>query len=188
MLTGCVSAGQVGTDIWHALTPAERAEADVLEQAMAKLAALCREQNPGGPCVPPAGVVTWSDTTPHYGPGHLISVPRLALDPRLRAVMAHELAHAWFADARTACQAGWKAVVCERNANLHGIQILVAGYGYDASTAGSMMWASLVTAVQQGVKPSPGHPDPCAELHDYERRAGASALYACTERTAGAAR
>ncbi|HET9924342.1 MAG TPA: hypothetical protein VFS98_09485 [Methylomirabilota bacterium] len=187
LLTGCVSSGKVGTDIWHSLTPAERTEADVLEQAMAKLAALCHEENPKDPCLPPRVYVHGNGSSPEYGAGHIISVPRRALDPRLRPLMAHELSHAWFADARDDCQTEAKAVICERNANFHGIAVLMAGYRYDARTATKMMWALLAVEVRSHVKPSRGHPDACAELHDFERRMDAVTYYQCDELT-GAAR
>ncbi len=186
MLAGCVSSGKVGTDIWHSLTPAERAEADVLEQAMAKLAAKCREQNPKDPCVPPSVIVTWSGTTPHYGPGHIISVPRLALDPRARAIMAHELSHAWYADSRDDCRNE------QRLSSASGMPMSTAsrcswtGTAMTNARRSRMMWMLLTVAVKRQVKPSRAHPDWCAELHDYERRTDERrvASHPCEERAA----
>jgi len=181
LCSGCASSGQVGSDIWTSLSPAERAEADVLEQAMAKLAAHCREQNPADPCVPPKVYAHGDGTTPRYGPGHIISIPRLALDPRLRSLTAHELSHAWFADARELCQTD--QVQCERNANVHGIEVLMIGYGSSEERAAGLMRALLVAMVTSHAKTSRAHPDWCAELHDYQRRVYAASVnpYSCEE-------
>ncbi len=188
-LAGCVSAGRVGTDVWTTLTPEQRAEADRFEAAMARMAAACRAEHhapaddPQRRCVPPKTYVHRDGVRPHYTPATgLLSIPRNALVPALRPLLAHEAAHAWYADARDDCQGAAKAVACERNANLHGVHVLVVGYGYGEQEAVTAMWRMLVAAVRAGAAPSPGHPDPCAELKDFERRVGTTQPYACQER------
>lgn len=176
---GDAEPGKVTSSI--RLTPAERAEADALEQAMSKLATRCREQNPADPCVPPKAYVQGDGVAPHYYPEHIIKIPHLALDPRLRPLTAHELSHAWFADARELCQSD--QVQCERNANVHGIEVLMVGYGYSEERAAGMMRALLVAMVKSNAKTSRSHPDWCAELHDYQRRVYAASVdpYPCEE-------
>src|SRR5512137_2155085 len=38
---GCATPGKVSTDIWHSLTPEQRAEADAVEAALGKLKVSC---------------------------------------------------------------------------------------------------------------------------------------------------
>jgi hypothetical protein len=128
-------------------------------------------------------VVIWSGTTPQYQhSGHAILVPASAPNPSLRVVMAHEIGHSWWADARDDCQGKAKAFTCEQNANVHGTQVLRDGYGYSEADAIRMTWAYLVGSVQNGVKPSRGHPDACRELHAFETRVGTTSLYQCQEK------
>jgi N-formylglutamate amidohydrolase len=96
--------------------------------------------------------------------------------------MAHEIGHAWWADASADCQSEAKAYMCEQNANYQAGHVLIVGYGYNDAAAVQMMWDQLVFMAQNGAKPSHGHPDACAELHAFERRVGRSPLYACEEK------
>jgi hypothetical protein len=182
LLTGCATPCKVNTDIWHSLTPEQRGEADVLETVLAKLGARCLAENPGQPCTPPKVLLTWAGTQPQYARvTHTILIPAWALKSETRPTMAHEIGHAWWADARDDCGTPEKLILCEYNANHHAIFVLMVGYGYDERTAIRMRWSVLVWSVASAVKPSPGHPDACAELHAFERRLGIRE-YACTER------
>lgn len=191
MLMGCATPGTVSTDIWHSLTPAQRAEADVVETALSKLRALClaehqADQPATDPCVlPQVHLVRWGIKRAQYNRfGHVIEIPvsTLRSEWAYRATMAHEIGHAWWADARDHCQPEAQAIRCEYNANFHAIAVLELGYGYTNHEATVLMWRLLSGAVRIKVKPSPGHPDACAELHDLEKRlTGISSPYACTE-------
>ncbi len=178
--TGCVTAGKVETDS-HRLTPEQRAEADALETAIENIRANCAEQVGAMTCTLPWVVVSETVGVAVYRNGSVF-IPPQQLHPAFRAVVAHELAHHYFSDARN-CRGGERLVVCERNANVHGIQVLMVGYGYDFSTAARLMHDYLVVALNNVNKPSPGHPDACAELHDFEQRIFATpqTLYPCTE-------
>ena len=190
---GCATPGKVSTDIWHSLTPEQRAEADVVEAALGKLRALCLAEHQADhpatdPCVlPHVHLVRWGIKRAQYNRAvHSIEIPVSMLRPEwsYRAVMAHEIAHSWWSDARDHCGPEAQAVRCEYNANIHAIAVLEHGYGYSNHEAAVMMWRLLSGMVRIKVKPSHGHPDACAELHDFEKRAGATSLYACTETVA----
>lgn len=196
VITGCATPGTVNTDIWHSLTPEQRAEADVVEAALAKLRASCLAeqqadpQQAPDPCHLPQVYLIHGglDRPPYNRIGHPIQTPASMLRPewQYRAVMAHEIAHSWWSDARDDCKPDAKAVRCEYNANFHAITVLEQGYGYTNHEAAVMMWRLLSGMVRIKVKPSPGHPDACAELHNYERRiTGIASLSACTETVAG---
>src|SRR5690242_5183158 len=77
--SGCVSAGLVGTDIWHSLTPDQQAEARVVEDVLAKLSAECQTRLPASSCVPAHVVmVNWGSdklTLQYQRTGHVILVP-----------------------------------------------------------------------------------------------------------------
>lgn len=178
--TGCVTAGKVETDSGPPLTPEQRAEADALETAIENIRAKCEEQVPAVTCTLPWVVVSETVSVAVYRNGSVF-IPPQQLHPAFRAVVAHELSHHYFSDARN-CR-GERLVVCERNANAHGVQVLMVGYGYDFPTAARLMHDYLVFAVNNFNKPSPGHPDACAELHDFEQRMFATpqTLYPCTE-------
>lgn len=188
-LTGCATPGKVSTDICHSLSPAQRAEADVVEAALAKLQAQCLTEHPDWPCVlPKVFLVQWGLERARYNRvGHLIQIPVSMLRPErsYRTIMAHEIAHAWWPDARDHCVTEAQAVQCEYNANFHAIAVLEQGYGYSNHEAALMMWRLLSGMVRIKVKPSHGHPDACAELHDLEKRlTGITSPYACSELTA----
>src|SRR5262249_14058485 len=154
---------KVQTDIWHSLTPAQQDEARVLEAAIAKLEAACRAQVPApATCTPPTVRITREGTSPQFvhSPHGLILAPAWTLAPEFRAIMAHDLAHAWFADARDDCGTPAGRTRCEWRANFHAAEILVRGYGYDEITAARKVHALLVVYVQRG-KPTPGHDDYC---------------------------
>ena len=138
LLTGCASSGEVKPNIWVSLTPAQRAEADVLERAMARIKQDCARRQ-GDACQSPPVTVTFDGAVPYYQQGTIV-VSRAALIPQGRAVMAHELAHFWYADSRD-CSKGL-AVLCEWNANEHAVSLLVIGYGYDRATAVALMRAT----------------------------------------------
>lgn len=177
--TGCAAEGKVETDDGRSLTPEQRAEADALEAAIENIRAKCAEQVPAVTCTLPWVVVSETVGVAVYRNGSVFIAPQ-QLHPAFRAAVAHELAHHYFSDARN-CR-GERVVVCERNANVHGIWVLMVGYGYDFPTAARLMHESLVVGLNVD-KPVPGHPDPCAELHDFERRifAAPQTLYPCTE-------
>jgi hypothetical protein len=170
LTTGCVTAGKVETDIGHSLTPEQRAEASMLEVAIENIRAKCAEQVPAVTCTLPWVVVSETVSVAVYRNGSVF-IPPQQLHPAFRPLVAHELAHHYFSDARN-CR-GERLVVCERNGNVHGIQVLMVGYGYDLPTAARLMHAYLVVGVTVN-KPLPGHPDACAELHDFERRVSAT--------------
>jgi hypothetical protein len=67
-LVACATPGRVHPDVWHRLTPAQQAEATVLEAAIGRLAEACRQNFPAASCTPPSVIVTSSGTTPHYDP------------------------------------------------------------------------------------------------------------------------
>lgn len=147
LLTGCASAGQVKGDVWTVLSPAEQAEAQAIEAATAKLAEACLRTHTDTICRSPGIYVHRNGMWPTYNrQGHLISLPRFVLRPAWRGVVAHELAHAWFSNARDDCQGTAKKARCERNANHHAVEILEIGFGYDRATAFRMV-SSMLTCV-----------------------------------------
>jgi hypothetical protein len=183
LLFGCASPGQVKPDVWHRLTTEQQAEATVVEGALAKLVEECRTVHPADQCVPAKVLVTWEGTTPHYSvETHTIFIPAKMLDPLLRAVVAHEIAHSWYPSARD-CQ-GTKVPSCEDEANWLGIAVLQVGYGMPEQNAIRLMWVTLRVAASKPTAPTRAHPDFCAELHRFERRIGAVTPDACQERAA----
>lgn len=188
LLAGCATPGTVKSDLWTRLTPAEQKEADALTLAVDRLSQACQkelETKPGNVCPPPPRIwVHGNGTWAHYDPNtHTIQLPHAALNPYFRASLAHELAHAWFADARGTggnCQTEAQAEACEDAANFHAPLILTVGYSYDAPTAINLVWQMLVRVLKQD-KHQRGHADTCRELHAFETKIGAPSLYPCTE-------
>lgn len=77
-LTGCASSGEVKPNIWLSLTPAQRAEADVLERAMARIKQDCARRH-GDACQSPPVTVAFDGALPYYQQGTFV-VPRAALE------------------------------------------------------------------------------------------------------------
>jgi hypothetical protein len=149
---------------------------------LAKLVEECRTVNPVEQCVPPKVLVTWEGTTPHYSRvSHGIAIPAKMLDPILRGVVAHEIAHSWYPIARDDCQ-GAKAPACEMEANWWGVRVLIVGYGMSEDAAIRLVWRTLIAQSKHPEQTSSAHPDFCHELHDFERRIQATTPYACEER------
>jgi hypothetical protein len=166
-LSGCVTAGKVGTDIFHSLTPEQQKEAAVLERAMIRLCQYARTQGSSG-CYPPTVLIVWNNSLPHYNAGsNTIYMPGQTLTPDGRYAAAHELGHWYLSHNAQRCS---DRAACELEANWAGLVILREGYGYEGDTAWRIMRRYLQTLVESKRPLAPGHPSACVELNDYLRR------------------
>jgi hypothetical protein len=169
VLAGC-GGGKVITPFWAQLTPAERAEADAIETATRRLCAQVQA------CTPPVigvGALGSKGKGVHYAGNNSIELPRAVLDGQHRALVAHELAHWWKGHGPAAC-GGALAVLCEREANYVAVYVLQEGFRMTFQEAARTMHVFLLRLARASPPPTPGHPDWCAELHDFERRVGIS--------------
>lgn len=164
-LTGCATPGTVSTDIWHSLTPEQRTEAAVIERVITRLCEFAwLTESPG--CRPPVVFLLNNGSVPHYTFEHnTIYIPRWALDPRARAIVAHELFH-WYAG-HNAQRCGKDPLSCEMEANWGGFIILRDAYATDANVAWLLMHQYLRAGLTS--KPTKSHA-PCRELNDFLRR------------------
>jgi hypothetical protein len=167
-MVGCASQGEVRPNVWRSLTPEQQRTATHLEWVMARIVRACEQSQPQ--CSSPRVIVGWDRTHPQYDRGVIVIPPALLVyNPAAHFVLAHELAHHWYANAGgAACYSEAQAVLCEQRANEHAITLLVIGWGYPRAQAEQIAWATL-RGMAENAKPSRGHPNGCEELRALER-------------------